>query len=90
MTRFNAKRGDDAINRSSDGDASASQRSIVLRGGNCEFCIATIEDRESQQILAELMESTICSCALQYFTEHKTGEADFKMVAYCVLQPVRL
>jgi hypothetical protein len=86
MAIFDAKRGDDAVDGSADGNALLAKRPIVLRGKDCQFSAASVKDSELQQIPAKLTKLGIASDSLQNLAQYQARQPDF-LLANRIFQP---
>ena len=64
MARLDAKRRDDAVDRLAHRDATASQQTIVLRGGDGKLGSEWVEYREVHQVPPRLSKSHLTANAL--------------------------
>ena len=87
MIKIDAKRGNEAVNRSAYGDTLAAKNSIVLSSGDCKLGAARVEDGKLEQVPSELAESIVSTCTLQDLTENETRQANFLIIANGGFQP---
>jgi len=84
MVRFNAEGCDEAVDRSTNCNASIAKRAVVSRRIDCNPGAAAIENRKLQQIALKPSELSLRPYSLQDFAEDEASKPNF-LPADCVL-----